>query len=77
MTSAGTRMDIDNEVSGEEDIIAGSKSKIIPWCEKYRPAKVEDVAHQDEVIKTLKTSIEQGSLPHLLFHGPPGLQTYC
>ena len=30
------------------------------------------MSHQDEVIKALKTSIEQGSLPHLLFHGPPG-----
>ena len=40
--------------------------------EKYRPEKVDDVAHQDEVVKTLKTSILQGNLPHLLFHGPPG-----
>lgn len=31
-----------------------------------------DIAHQDEVVRTLKTSIEQGSLPHLMFHGPPG-----
>lgn len=43
-----------------------------PWVEKYRPAKVEDVAHQDEVVQTLKKSIELGTLPHLMFHGPPG-----
>lgn len=46
--------------------------RLIPWVEKYRPERVDDVSHQDEVVKTLKTSIEQGSLPHLLFHGPPG-----
>jgi replication factor C subunit 2/4 len=43
-----------------------------PWVEKYRPARVDDVAHQDEVVQTLKKSIEIGTLPHLMFHGPPG-----
>jgi replication factor C subunit 2/4 len=44
----------------------------VPWVEKYRPSKVEEVAHQDEVISTLKKSIDLGTLPHLMFHGPPG-----
>ena len=43
-----------------------------PWVEKWRPERVEDVSHQDEVVKTLKQSIESGNLPHLLFHGAPG-----
>ena len=43
-----------------------------PWVEKYRPDRVDDVSHQDEVVKTLKTAIQQGSVPHLLFYGPPG-----
>jgi replication factor C subunit 2/4 len=48
------------------------RKRQVPWVEKYRPDKVEDISHQDEVVRTLKTSIEQGSLPHLMFHGPPG-----
>ena len=44
----------------------------VPWIEKYRPEKVDDISHQDEVVRTLKASIEQGSLPHLLFHGSAG-----
>jgi replication factor C subunit 2/4 len=53
-----------------EEII--QPKRLIPWVEKYRPDKVDDVAHQDEVVKTLKKAIEQGTLPHLMFHGPPG-----
>ncbi|MCP9265212.1 Replication factor C subunit 4 [Dirofilaria immitis] len=34
----------------------------IPWVEKYRPRKVEEIAFQNEVV----------SLPNLLFYGPPG-----
>lgn len=49
-----------------------SSVKSRPWVEKYRPDKVEDVAHQEEVVQTLQKSIEKGSVPHLLFHGPPG-----
>ena len=48
------------------------RKRVIPWVEKYRPDKVDEIAHQDEVVKTLKNSILQGNLPHLLFHGPPG-----
>lgn len=51
-------------------------AKLAPWVEKYRPHKVEDISHQDEVISTLKRSIELGTLPHLMFHGPPGTGYY-
>lgn len=44
----------------------------IPWVEKYRPQKIDDVAQQEEVIAALRTSLETGELPNLMFYGPPG-----
>jgi replication factor C subunit 2/4 len=52
--------------------------KVIPWIEKYRPATVEDIAHQDDVVRALRTCIERKNLPNLLFYGPPGTgKTSC
>jgi replication factor C subunit 2/4 len=49
-----------------------------PWVEKYRPQTLNDVVHQDEIVKILTKSIETGSVPHLLLYGPPGTgKTTC
>lgn len=63
-------MDDDDSINGETQVPPGRR--LVPWVEKYRPERVDDVSHQEEVIKALKKSIEVGSVPHLLFHGPPG-----
>lgn len=49
----------------------GMKNKI-PWVDKYRPKKLDDIVQQDEVIKVLKESLVSGKFPHMLFFGGPG-----
>lgn len=44
----------------------------IPWVDKYRPTKLSEVVYQNDVVKMLNNVLENGNLPHLLFHGSPG-----
>jgi len=44
----------------------------IPWVEKYRPKRLNDIIQQTEVVKVLQNSVKTGELPHLLLYGPPG-----
>ncbi len=44
-----------------------------PWVEKYRPLRLEDMVGQDHIVKRLKHYAKTGSMPHLLFAGPPGV----
>jgi replication factor C small subunit len=42
------------------------------WTEKFRPSSLDEVIGHDEKVERLKRFIDEGSTPHLLFHGPPG-----
>jgi replication factor C subunit 3/5 len=44
----------------------------LPWVEKYRPQKIDEIISHDQNIKAIKKMLIGGSLPHLLFHGTPG-----
>lgn len=56
------------EVEKQSDI----NNHLLPWVEKYRPSKIDEVSYQEEVIKSLQGVLSSGNLPHLLLHGPPG-----
>jgi replication factor C small subunit len=43
------------------------------WTEKYRPKNFSDVRGQKEIVKRVKSFVEQKNMPHLLFAGPAGV----
>lgn len=43
------------------------------WTEKYRPGKMEDYVFKNPALKVMfEKWISEGTLPHILFHGPAG-----
>ncbi|HII61535.1 replication factor C small subunit [Pyrococcus horikoshii] len=44
-----------------------------PWVEKYRPQRLDEIVGQEHIVKRLKHYVKTGSMPHLLFAGPPGV----
>jgi len=43
------------------------------WTEKYRPKVLSEIVGQEEIVRHLKSFVENKNLPHLLFTGPPGV----
>ena len=44
------------------------------WTEKYRPNDIDGYVFRDEEQKAqVKTWIDEGAIPHLLFSGAPGV----
>ncbi|MBU0590711.1 replication factor C small subunit [Candidatus Micrarchaeota archaeon] len=46
---------------------------ILPWTEKYRPKKLDEVAGQNDIITSLKAFVKSRNMPNMLFAGPPGV----
>uniref|UniRef100_A0A6C0EAB8 AAA+ ATPase domain-containing protein n=1 Tax=viral metagenome TaxID=1070528 RepID=A0A6C0EAB8_9ZZZZ len=44
----------------------------VPWVDKYRPRRLNQIIEQTEVVKILKESMKSNNLPHLLLYGSPG-----
>ncbi|KAI0989795.1 hypothetical protein GJ496_009519 [Pomphorhynchus laevis] len=59
------------DVSMENDSIA--IPDLLPWVEKYRPQKLDEIVGNNEVIIRLKHFVKTGSMPHMILAGPPGI----
>ena len=44
----------------------------LPWTEKYRTSKIEEIYTQDTVKNLLIKVFESDDLPNLLLYGPSG-----
>lgn len=49
-----------------------SENPNLPWVEKYRPKKLDDLISHVDIISTISKFVKEDRLPHLLFYGPPG-----
>jgi replication factor C small subunit len=50
----------------------------LPWIEKYRPTKLEEVEGQKEIIKVLQSYVKNKTMPNLMFTGQAGIgKTSC
>ncbi len=68
-----------SEKKESNEYVIRNTKRILPWVDKYRPKKLDDILEQDEVVKVLKKSLEsckdsnsQHTIPHLLLYGQPG-----
>jgi replication factor C small subunit len=50
----------------------------LPWVEKYRPHSLNDIIGQKLVVERLKSFVERGNFPSMIFAGSPGVgKTAC
>lgn len=45
----------------------------LPWVEKYRPHKLEDIVGNEETIERLKLVVQDGNMPNMIISGLPGI----
>lgn len=74
--------DISSSMSKENDVPTKTKTtdaiskitfaKHIPWLEKYRPTKLDDIVGNEEAVSRLAHFARQGNLPNIIISGPPG-----
>lgn len=46
--------------------------KKVPWTEKHRPRRVNEIIGQENIVKIFKQILKTGDMTHLLLYGRPG-----
>lgn len=50
-----------------------SLSLELPWVEKYRPHKLDEIVGNEETVERLKLIASDGNMPHMIISGFPGI----
>ncbi|TDL28254.1 P-loop containing nucleoside triphosphate hydrolase protein [Rickenella mellea] len=45
----------------------------LPWVEKYRPTRLDDIVGNSDTIERLKVIARDGNCPHIIISGMPGI----
>ncbi len=50
----------------------------IPWTEKYRPSKLDEVIGQQQIVSRIRSFVKNHNFPNMIFAGPAGIgKTTC